>query len=85
MQAGVYHQRGRKLISYEEAINRADARREEHDSGVFWGLLRLPSSVATTHFSVVGATGSGKTLTLRFLLQSVLPHIGTGSDTRALV
>jgi len=48
-------------------------------------MLNLPAEVATTHFLVTGATGSGKTITLRLLMQSVLPRIGKGFDCRALV
>jgi type IV secretory pathway TraG/TraD family ATPase VirD4 len=55
------------------------------DRGIFWGGAPVPSAAATTHFMVAGATGSGKTLTIRLLMQEVLPHIGRGLGHRALV
>jgi len=79
------HQRGRKLIAFDEARKSATKKKRENDPGVFFGFLRLPSEVATTHFAAIGATGSGKTLTLRLLMQSALTQIGRGKDTRALI
>src|SRR5262245_66601618 len=55
------------------------------EEGVFWGGVYLPLSEATSHFMCLGATGSGKSLTMRLLMQRVLPSIGAGSDSRALV
>lgn len=77
--------RGRKLIDYREAISRAGTLLTPGDSGIYWGGLRLPSHAAVSHFCVAGATGSGKTVTLRLLMQSVLPAVGRQKDTRALV
>ena len=52
--------------------------------GIDWGGLDLPDSEATSHWGCIGSTGSGKTLTMRILAQSVLPVIGTGVDARAI-
>jgi len=82
---GIFHHRGRQLISYESALEEARALKGEEDSGLFWGMMRLPSSVASSHFAIVGSTGSGKTISIRLLMQSVLPMIGTGKDHRALI
>jgi type IV secretory pathway TraG/TraD family ATPase VirD4 len=82
---GVFHQRGRRLISYSEAVKHAERLRSEDDYGLWWGMMKLPSSVATSHFAIVGSTGSGKTISIRLLMQSVLPNIGTGKDQRALI
>ena len=57
----------------------------ENDDGILWGGALLPSTAATNHFMVVGATGSGKTLTIRLLMQRVLRAIGTGKNHRALI
>lgn len=38
-----------------------------------------------SHVAVIGATGSGKSVTLRLLMQTILPPIGDGTGKRALV
>lgn len=61
---------------------------DEEADGIDWGGVTLPRSEGTSHWGCIGSTGSGKTLTLRLLMQSVLPAIGaigTGSDTRAMI
>lgn len=50
-----------------------------------FGGMQLPISEATSHFLLLGTTGSGKTVILRLLMQSVLPEIGSGVDARAVV
>lgn len=58
---------------------------EKGDPGITWGGLRIPSKFATSHFMVVGTTGSGKTVTIQLLMREVLKEIGTGADHRALI
>lgn len=77
--------RGTQLLSPDEAYYRSKQLPTNGRPPIFWGGLSLPDSVSEGHFLVVGATGSGKTLTLRLLMQSVLPRIRPGSQTRALV
>lgn len=79
-----FHLRGAKLISFKEATHKATALTKNNKS-IFWGFLSLPINIATSHFAVVGATGSGKTLCLRLLLQSILPEIKKGTKTRAII
>ena len=50
-----------------------------------FGMQLHPESFATSHWAAIGATGSGKTVLQRMLMQSVLPEIGLGLDRRALV
>ena len=60
-----------------------DALREEPPppGALWWGGKPLPAEAATTHFFVVGATNSGKTVLLRLLMQQVLPRIVAGIVT----
>ncbi len=46
---------------------------------------QLPLEAATTHFCFIGATGSGKTVSIRLLIQSAFPLIGKGYGHRAIV
>lgn len=77
--------RGRTLIDFKTATQIADGLRSLDDPGMFWGGIRLPSNAAGYHFCVVGSTGSGKTLTLQCLMNSVLRSIGTGRGHRAII
>lgn len=72
--------RGRELISFERIKELA-----ADYSGPFWGFVPLPEASATQHFAAIGSTGSGKTMLLRLLMQSVIPRIKEGSDSRALI
>ena len=79
------NQRGRQMKSHREAVKRAEDMRTPGDEGILWGKLRLKRKDATNHFCVVGAVGSGKTLTLRMLMLDQLPKIKKGSDSCALI
>jgi hypothetical protein len=50
-----------------------------------WGGEEIGEGEATGHFLAIGAPGSGKTIILRLLLQSVLAQFRPGGDQRALV
>lgn len=45
----------------------------------------IPSNAATTHFCFLGSTGSGKTISIRLLMQSAVDSIGHGFGHRALI
>ena len=78
--------RGRRLGSFPQALlasRRLMAR--ERDPGLCFGGVELPRSAGRLHFLFTGVTGSGKTLSIRLLLQAVIPRIGRGLNTRALV
>lgn len=77
--------RGRKMETHQSADKEVRRLRPEGDPGVLWGKVRIPSSNAKWHFCVVGAVGSGKTLTIRTLMKDQLPRIQKGSDTRAMI
>lgn len=62
-----------------------EANEFEGEEGTYFAGIHLPTSEDTSHFLFLGATGSGKSLMMRLLMQSVLPNIGDGEDIRALV
>ncbi len=75
------HRRGRRLRTAAEAKTLVPL-----ETGYFrLGSVLLPQRAACGHLAVVGATGSGKTLLQRLLMQSVLPGISPGSGRRALI
>lgn len=76
--------RGRSLLSFKEAEQIAAEKLKDSEPGPFFGMVRLPDRVSTSHFLVCGTTGAGKTTLLRLLMQSVLPNVGRG-ETRALI
>ena len=76
---------GGKLKDYERVKKEYDRVRVESDPGFYWGGIHLPSKEALTYFLVAGSVGSGKTITLRLLMQSMLPNIREGSEKRALI
>ena len=52
---------------------------------LFWGGLDLPLDLGSQHFCVLGASGSGKSVSLTLLMKSLLPSIRSGSNRRALI
>ncbi len=60
-------------------------RKTTEEGRIWWGGSVLPKSAETTHFMVVGTTGSGKTLIIKRMMREVLPDIGRVPDQRALV
>lgn len=73
----VEHLRGRKLLDSSELQGNLSEASEYGAATIHWGPFRLPFEAATHHFCAVGAHGTGKTLLMRLLMQSVLPYIGT--------
>jgi hypothetical protein len=78
--------RGTYIMSIQEAWRRALRMRCPPDEPrICWGGVGLPERCSKYHFAIIGVTGSGKTLTLRMLMQSVLPRIEPGSGWRAFI
>ncbi len=51
----------------------------------FWGGLEIPFASGNLGLAAVGAPSSGKTVSIRLFLQSVLPLVGAVPDHRALI
>jgi len=77
--------RGTDVLSGHQAAHIASTLAPGERPPVNWSGLSLSERVAEGHFVVIGATGSGKTISLRLLMQSVLSGIGPRSDMRALI
>src|SRR5688572_3743381 len=80
-QLSVRHLRGRKL----QDVGTVRASFPTKVNTFRLGSIQLPHCTASGHLAIVGATGSGKTLLQRLLMQSMLPRIGTGLNQRALI
>ncbi len=78
------HLRGLRLSTLWEVRRRLSPWQNERATFV-WGRFRVPLSLANQHYLIGGGSGSGKTLILRLLMQSVFPEIGRGKGHRALV
>lgn len=76
------HLRGRRLVSADELEELVREERPPWDPGADWGPVQVPSYLTTSHFCAIGAPGSGKTVLIRLLMQSVLKSIG--SETKLL-
>lgn len=79
--------RGRPLLTAEQAKRAAASLAAPSIETVFFGGLDLPEKVALLHFAFIGRPGSGKTLSMRMLLESLLRPIATTptSDRRAFL
>lgn len=55
------------------------------EAPVFFGFTSVPIEAASGHFLIAGASGSGKTILLRLMMQSVLPRLFPGSGQRAVI
>lgn len=76
------------MALWRKTSNQPDPEASSHPSDTVilsWAGIPLLEKHAGSHFVIVGATGSGKTVCLRLLMQSVLPRITPGSDYRALI
>jgi type IV secretory pathway TraG/TraD family ATPase VirD4 len=78
--------RGIEKGTREEAEAKLSKLRKAGEAGINWGGTRLPFSAATGHFLAVGTTGSGKTVTIKLLINSIIRSIGIkGTNHRAIV
>lgn len=77
--------RGSRLINQSEVDERISTAQHPTEELLDWAGIGLPEHMASGHFVIVGATESGKTVTMRLLMQSVLPAIYHGSKRRAVI
>lgn len=77
--------RGRPLLTDEQAKAAARTLVAQSPGTIYFGGLDLPEKVALLHFAFTGRPGSGKTLSIRMLLESLLSPISATSDRRALL
>lgn len=78
--------RGRSLLGPREKSRQLlKLAARNGNATVFWGGNQVPLARDPIHYCIIGMTGSGKTVTQRLLMQSVLPLIRPGSDWRALI
>ena len=82
------HLRGPKLMKFKEARKKAKRHIKKHakkDRSISWAGLDLPEKASLHHFVIVGATGSGKSVTIKRYMESILPLIVEGRNNRALI
>lgn len=76
---------GRKAGARWEEVKKSQFDEQENEDDILFGGKWLPFISSTLHYLILGATGSGKTILMRLIMQCVLPRIGKGKDTRAVV
>lgn len=77
--------RGTTMMPLSQVRLRASQITESREMALNWAGVKIPERHSEQHFELIGATGSGKTVALRMLMQSVLSEIRPGSDHRALI
>ena len=77
--------RGAELFDHAQALRISQRLTKKDALRLFWGGVFLPRHAANKNFCIAGAIGSGKTKNIRLLMQSALPHIGSGFGHRALI
>ena len=78
-------ERGETLIPEWQAKFRSWWKTRNDPFKFFWGGLYLPFASGNLGLVAVGAPSSGKTVSIRLFLQSVLPFVGVVPDHRALI
>ena len=68
--------RGRTLLEQRDFESTLNSVRPQWDGGIQIGPFCMSSDDATKHVALIGAPGSGKTVLMRLMMQSVLPLIG---------
>lgn len=74
---------GQRILSTPDVLTRA--KKLGYTSGLRFGGIEIPANRATTHFLIVGATGSGKTLTVHQLLKDIGKYLRQNPSAHAVV
>lgn len=77
--------RGTFILHRQQVIAKLRWLIRKDDVLLNWAGLPLPERFSSGHFFIIGAVGSGKTVLMRLLLQSILPRIKPGSGWRAII
>lgn len=77
--------RGGRLLAPWEIEARTNKLKANRSGYIDCKAFVVPQEEAPLGFAYIGAPGSGKTMSIRFHMQSTLPHIGRGLDHRALI
>jgi type IV secretory pathway TraG/TraD family ATPase VirD4 len=77
---------GRRESDYlTEAKRLNKIAQKSNDPFLYFGGMWHPLSVAMLNFLTIGSIGSGKTITLLLLMQSIFPKIGQGTGLKAII
>jgi hypothetical protein len=79
-----YH-RGQRVLNFPQARRAIRKRRTGESTTFFFGDLAVPVSELLYGLFALGLPGAGKSVSLRLILQTLLPAIAPGTNTRALV
>ncbi|HEY4311539.1 MAG TPA: type IV secretion system DNA-binding domain-containing protein [Pirellulales bacterium] len=77
--------RGRKLLTQKQAQILAARHTTAGEPTICFGGIQIPDEAARTNICIVGSIGSGKSLTLAFILEHACSTIGSGRDHRAII
>lgn len=79
-----YH-RGQRVLTFPQAERAVRKLRSRRGPTFSFGGLQLLLEELLYGLFALGVAGTGKSLTLRMVLQTILPSIGPGTDSRAIV
>jgi len=77
--------RGRSLHNRTKAQRLASQAATSAERTFKLGGVDVPNAATACHVCIVGATGSGKTKTMDFIMQEAVKTIGSGQDHRAII
>jgi hypothetical protein len=80
------HERGAVITPLREVRSTFERQLSiSFEAPINFGFRQVPIEIASGHFLIAGAPGSGKTILFRLMMQSVLPRLRHGSNQRAVI